>query len=85
MAGANRLINQPTGGNMQTIETWRTSNIGEDFGFCAVIIISGIQTVAQTDLASRTTWAATSRSARETAWQRVEWQTNETGRVIALY
>jgi len=30
-------------------------------------------------------YASAKRSAHATVWQRVEWQPNETGRVIALY
>jgi hypothetical protein len=30
------------------------------------------------------TYGSGKRSAHETVWQRVEWQTNETGRVITL-
>lgn len=43
--------------------------------------VLGVAAVAQDD--GQSSWVAASRAAHGTVWQRVEWQTNESGRVIA--
>jgi hypothetical protein len=52
-----------------------------------VVVVSltpfALELFAQPDAPNGTPYTVASRSAHETLWQRVEWQTNETGRVTA--
>jgi hypothetical protein len=68
---------------MQTIRTCGVGIVCKQIGVCAAIFISAIKVMAQNDAPSGTEWNAASRSAHETVWQRVEWETNQLGQARA--